>query len=62
MVRRTPFRQADIARALKGVADAGLKPSGCRVDPTTGAIEIMFGSEATSNSANSFDAILLARR
>lgn len=62
MVRRSAFKQADIARAIKGAKSAGMKPSGCRIDPTTGAIELMFGSEAACSSDNSFDQIMARSR
>ena len=46
MSRRAAFKQADATRALRAAVAAGLKPSGFRVDPATGAIEVQFGKEA----------------
>jgi hypothetical protein len=61
MSRRSGFRQTDIARALKGATAAGMKPSGCRIDPATGAIEVTFGGDVSA-TANTFDAIIGSRR
>ncbi len=62
MARRSAFKQADIARAIKGATSAGLRPSGCKIDPATGAIELTFGSESGASSGNSFDAIMSGGR
>lgn len=45
MGRVAPFKQADVARALRGAEAAGLKPSGCTILPD-GTIRIDFGEAA----------------
>ena len=58
--RASSFKQADVTRALRSALALGLKPSGFRIDPTSGAIEVMLGEEAARFS-NSFDSIMGAR-
>ena len=56
MTKPAAFKQADITRALRGAAAAGMKPSGYRVNAVTGDIEVQLGANDTA-STNSFDAI-----
>lgn len=58
--RAARFRQADLTRALRAAAAAGMKPSGCRID-ASGDIVVMFGGDALATS-NSFDALIGDRR
>ena len=49
------FKQADVTKALKAATAAGLKPSGCKIDPT-GAIIVMLGNDnGKSATANPWD-------
>lgn len=57
-VRRHRFKQSDVTRALKGAEKAGLKPSGYRIDPLSGAIEVVLSGEVVAASVNSFDALM----
>lgn len=56
MARRASFKQADLTRALRAATAAGMKPSGYRINPVTGEIEVQLGANDTVMS-NSFDAI-----
>ena len=56
MSRRATFKQADLTRALRAATAAGMKPSGYRINPVTGEIEVQLGANGASLS-NSFDAI-----
>jgi hypothetical protein len=58
--RRATFKQADLTRALRGAQAAGMVPSGCRINPQTGEIEMQFGSVVTCGG-NSFDSLMGAR-
>lgn len=58
--RRATFKQADLTRALRGAQAAGMVPSGCRINPHTGEIEMQFGSSAVA-SGNSFDNLMGGR-
>lgn len=50
------FKQADVTKAMKGVAAAGFKPSGCKIDPATGAIIVMLGgASAKPATGNPWD-------
>ena len=62
MARRPSFNQSDISRALRGAEKGGMRPSSCRINPVTGEIELTFGGDAAAGTANSFDAIMSARR
>jgi hypothetical protein len=42
MATSVPFRQADLTRALKGVAKAGIKPTRAEID-SSGKIVIVLG-------------------
>jgi hypothetical protein len=57
MSRRTIFKQADVTRALRGTTAAGLKPSGFRIDPVTGKIEVQIGND-NAPAGNSFDRLI----
>lgn len=49
------FKQADVTKALKAATAAGLRPSGCKIDPT-GAIIVMIGNgNSKQDSANPWD-------
>ena len=58
MPRAASFKQADITRALQGALKLGLKPSGYRIDPITGAIDVRLDEEPASRRGNGFDAIM----
>ena len=60
MSRHAAFKQADLTRALRAAMAAGLKPSGYRINPATGEIEVQFGND-NPTSGNSFDTIMGAR-
>lgn len=60
MSRRAAFKQADLTRALRGAVAAGFKPSGYRINPVTGEIEVQLGGPGEGHG-NSFDALLGAR-
>ena len=57
MSRRAAFKQADLTRALRAAKAAGLKPSGYRINPVTGEIEVQLGNDNPA-SGNSFDALM----
>jgi hypothetical protein len=42
------FREADVKRALRGAASAGLKVTRVELDPTTGRIVLLSGSNGTA--------------
>ncbi|MFY7819753.1 hypothetical protein [Novosphingobium sp. B1] len=55
MTNSARFKQADVTRALKAATAAGLKPCGCKIDPT-GAIIVMIGNgTGKQDSANPWD-------
>lgn len=56
-MRTARFKQADATRALRAAVQAGLKPSGYKIDPS-GAIVVMFGDGAPSRSENPWDEVL----
>ncbi len=58
--RSATFKQADLTRALRGAQAAGMVPSGCRINPQTGEIEVQFGS-GTIATGNSFDPLMGGR-
>ena len=58
--RRATFKQADLTRVLRGAQAAGMVPSGCRINPQTGEIEVQFGN-GTIATGNSFDSLMGAR-
>jgi hypothetical protein len=47
---RVPFRQGDVTRAVKGAIAAGLNVVGVKVNPQTGAIELVISESAGQNS------------
>lgn len=53
--RRTPFKQADLKRALGGARAAGFEPRRCRINPATGEIELEFAND-TAQPVTEFDA------
>ncbi len=53
--RRQAFRQADVARALKGALSAGMKPTQVEVT-AEGRIVLSFEEAAKPAPADSFDA------
>ena len=55
MSRPAAFKQSDLTRAGKGLIAAGLKPSGCRIDPATGEIQFSFGEEQNPTRPNPLD-------
>ncbi|OQW45371.1 MAG: hypothetical protein A4S16_13535 [Proteobacteria bacterium SG_bin6] len=59
MSRAARFKQGDATRALRAAVAAGLKPSGCRIEPT-GAIVVLFadGAPGKVGAANPWDAEL----
>jgi hypothetical protein len=50
--KRSPptFRQADVTRAVKGAVAAGLNVVGVKVNPQTGAIELVTGESTVQDS------------
>jgi hypothetical protein len=50
---RTPstFRQADLTKALRAAAAAGLHVTGYKVDPQSGKIEVVTGNPGTQDSS-----------
>lgn len=60
MARRATFRQVDLTRALRAATAAGLKPSGYRVNPVTGEIEVQLSNDNAA-SGNSFDQLIGGR-
>lgn len=57
--RRSAFKQADAARALRAAVAAGLKPSGYTIAPD-GSIHVEFGNGVAANG-NSFDRLRKAQ-
>ena len=56
--RRTSFKQADAARALKAAIAAGLQPSGYTIAPD-GAITVSLGTSVVRNpDENTFDQMM----
>lgn len=51
--RRSPFKQADVTRALRGAVSAGMKPRGYTIGPD-GSIYVDFG-DGSAIASNSFD-------
>ncbi len=57
MSRRATFKQADLTRALRAATAAGLKVSGYRIDPRTGAIDVQLGG-GDAPVGNTFDRLM----
>lgn len=56
--RRATFKQADATRALRAAVNAGLKPSGYKID-AAGVIHVTFAdSNAPATGANPWDEVL----
>jgi hypothetical protein len=53
-----PFRQREIARAVRAVQNSGLPISGVVIDPRTGRIAITTGSPTGDSSNNPWDEVL----
>lgn len=51
----TRFKQADVTRALKAATAAGLRPSGCKIDPTGAIIVMISNGGAKPDNANPWD-------
>lgn len=58
MSRRSPFKQADLARALRAARDAGLSVAGYEIDPATGRIAIQTGAGVAPGKTNEWDEVL----
>lgn len=57
--RSTPFRQADLTRALKAAAAAGVEVGRIEIDPATGKIVMETGKAAEAVlSSGSWDEVL----
>lgn len=52
------FKQIDVTRAVKGAVAAGLKVSGCRIDPRSGAILVFTAEANTLPGANEWDEVI----
>lgn len=53
MTARAAFKQADVARALKGARDGGMKATKIEIDPVTGKIIVYTESPAANDDGPS---------
>lgn len=51
------FKQADLTRAMRAAAAAGMKPSECVIDER-GVIRLIFGDAPIAGAANPLDRLL----
>ena len=47
----TKIRKTEVSRAIQGVVDAGLTPSGIEVDPISGKFRVLVGGPAGEGNA-----------